>query len=115
MREIKFRAFDEGEITFCPIGTNYGLHRFFGILNDEALIMQYTGLKDKNNVDIYEGDIILYQDCKGEVYYCSDTCMFMSKFKTTHSSWSFDSMDDEIIVIGNIHENPELLCTSQSI
>lgn len=105
MREFKFRAWDEGQIIKCLLSTNYGLHRFFGILNDDAIIMQYTGLKDKNGVEIYEGDIILYQNCKGEIYYCNDTCMFMAKFKTTHSSWSFDSMDDEIEVIGNIHEN----------
>lgn len=53
-------------------------------------------------------------ECLQNANYCNDTCMFMSKFKTTSSSWSFDSMDDEIIVIGNIHQNPELLCTSQS-
>lgn len=129
MREIKFRAYDtereiyvpQGEIIFKDYGETY-----FNVLpncqeyihdklhNGEPqysrfVIEQYTGLKDKNDVEIYESDIILYQGCKGEVYYCNDTCMFMAKFKTTHSAWSFDSMDDEITIIGNIHENPELL------
>lgn len=70
---------------------------------------QFIGLKDKKGIEIYEDDIILYQGAKGRVYYCEYNCMYMSSFKLNCSSWSFDSMDEEIEVIGNIHENPELL------
>ncbi len=110
MREIKFRTFQEEKMYHHKLCNYLGSS---GIVNpyvgcENAIWMQYTGLKDKNGLDIYESDVILYQECKGVVYYCNDTCMFMAKFKTTDSSWSFDSMDDEINVIGNIHENLEL-------
>lgn len=67
-------------------------------------IGQFTGLTDKNGTKVFEGDIVLYHGAKGEVYYCNDTCMFMAKFNITNSAWSFDSMDDEIEVVGNIYE-----------
>lgn len=109
--------FKKGEKVFEIITGDYESDNWEEAIQEETNLVrviiesvgQFTGLTDKNGTKIFEGDIILYQDAKGEVYYCNDTCMFMAKFKTTHSAWSFDSMDDEIEVIGNIYNNPELL------
>lgn len=63
-REIKFRAFDDGHMITMPLDTNFGISRFFGIIRDDAVIMQFTGLRDKHGKEIYENDIvrILYTD-----------------------------------------------------
>tara|TARA_R110000782_G_scaffold116014_1_gene206039 strand:+ start:722 stop:1042 length:321 start_codon:yes stop_codon:yes gene_type:complete len=58
MREIKFRAFQDQQMLISPISSNYGLLRFFGMLYEDAKLMQFTGLQDKNGVDIYEGDLL---------------------------------------------------------
>ncbi|WP_036201478.1 YopX family protein [Ureibacillus sinduriensis] len=123
MREIKFRAWDKEEGEFINI-------RSFGILEngevwyvqaidenerdidppyftdrDDLVIMQYTGLKDKNGREIYEGDIcsidhseppvlIRYEDTKGRF-------IFEDKFYETE--WKIDDFHlDELKVVGNI-------------
>lgn len=71
---------------------------------------QYTGLTDKNGKKIFEGDVVKLYLIDGEeigvIKYNDKMCRFM--FFTKDGSYSFDDTDD-FEVIGNIHDNPELL------
>ena len=76
---------------------------------------QYTGLKDKNGKEIYEGDIVKARskrvNCVYEVYWEERGCQFRC---CAHRDRQFDKthlMDWADEVIGNIYENPELLNT----
>lgn len=108
-REIKFRAFQDGQMLTSPISSNYGLTRFFGLLYEDAPIMQFTGLKDKNGTEICEGDIIKYT----QHHFNTD----MTKEKVKVVKWMYDKWgiyetnagESDIEIIGNIYENPELL------
>ena len=75
--------------------------------------MQYSGLNDKNGVEIYEGDII-----ERDVYAFDETRTFTGQVKTYECAWWIDSGTaavslwnemHKVKVIGNIHENPELM------
>jgi len=79
---------------------------------DETPIMQYTGLKDKNNKEIYEGDILF--ESFGEKYYkvVFENGSFKAEFKGDFEEYSFDLIDvveQGCEVVGNIYENAELL------
>lgn len=73
-------------------------------------VMQYTGLKDAYSKEIYEKDIIETQNCyndvmRGVVYYDVELAAFLVEYEyETHYLW-----ESEVEVIGNIHEDPELL------
>jgi hypothetical protein len=66
--------------------------------------MQYTGLKDKNGEQIYEGDIMDVNGEIGEVYYDSNNVCFEVNVDIDHNPCI-----GRYEVIGNIYENPELL------
>lgn len=78
---------------------------------EEETVGQYTGLKDKNGKEIYEGDIY-HQGDRNILYVVEYTqdCSFMGRqVRTKGSRTGLAYWQDRIEVIGNIYENPELL------
>jgi uncharacterized phage protein (TIGR01671 family) len=124
-REIKFRG-----KRLDNSGWIYGMptYDFRYIFNGEQLdsidnyevtpetVGQFTGLKDKNGIDIYEGDIIRYYQPYSETFHThivrwDDLFACFGLFKQD-SKWCVESdwlKIQEVEVIGNIHDNPKLL------
>lgn len=132
MREIKCRAWNEAEKKFVYAtlenGTinvpprsevrRSGYGEDFVSFYNLSPWEQYTGLKDKNGNKIYEGDIVVSgtddpQDMDVVVYQAPS---FVMKRKPHHKTWrTFVLHPDENQfqeIIGNIHQNPELLETT---
>lgn len=123
-REIKFRAWDDGNMLQQPIDGCFGLSRFLGFLREDAILMQYTGLKDNNGKDIYDGDIIYQafsdgQACRHLIIWEEEKSRFAAKwlpeiYYDTPSSLSQSWITENgKVIVGNRFSNPELL-TSQS-
>ena len=132
MRELKFRVWNIALHEFLPIEDIciskasrlffcgkveriYAGGRWFSPY--ECNIEQYTGINDKNGKEIYEGDIVKFRGRAYEVKFddYGQFCIENEKYHWLSSSYSFNSVDiwcaEGILVeiIGNIHENPELI------
>lgn len=122
MREIKFRAWNKIHNIMMKWGNLNNQYNTLNCLTYEHLeIMQYTGLKDKNDKEIYEGDIT--KSCEGyvrQVVWKDNSWKYYWKVKKTYQGESYleniyntmgetssKRFGDEII--GNIYENPNLL------
>lgn len=125
MRKIKFRAWNKD--TKEMLYENFGGGRLDCDLNDslyslcsknsDYILMQYTGIKDKNGKEIYEGDIVMAEDrhlnlrstpIKGEIRFGDGWFYITNKEKTLafNMVWIGNGFGE---VLGNIYENPELL------
>jgi uncharacterized phage protein (TIGR01671 family) len=96
------------------IGDGFGSQYINYCNQEDFVLMQYTGLKDKNGKEIYEGDIVrVITDKKGvigEVVYIPEETAFCVKAKGFETfPLGLLSNFFEIEVLGNIYENPELL------
>lgn len=113
----KLRAWDKqdermsyGEVEYFDDSINYRFDHFCTGADEDVEFMQSAGLKDKNSIEIYEGDIV--KDNLSEKYIVKYNRGFCAYF-----IYSFDNQKEfmaiypNIIleVIGNIYENPELL------
>lgn len=122
MREIKFRAWNNVLNKMYSwnefLDTNMK-QTFIAPESTAMILMQYTGLKDKNGKEIYEGDIIQdeFYERKAEVVflegafwldYKEDFGVYNTKHKRYQLLANYD-YEQVLEVIGNIYDNPELL------
>lgn len=146
MREIKFRAWDKYTEEMWNVETLHIEDEYVDLFKtniyekplenpwakiSDVILMQYTGLKDKNGVEIYEGDIVRFTNSidevdneVGKVIWEQSECNFVAQYKTTNRVRQEENgttitiylisnetyrEDVEYEVIGNIYESPELL------
>ncbi|MFJ7407514.1 MULTISPECIES: YopX family protein [unclassified Lysinibacillus] len=134
MREIKFRAWMDNKILSHEdlVDMDQEFYAMYTILTEpqeDIAFMQYTGLKDKDDKEIYEGDIVLLKNefatWKGTVVFEEGAFKFLIKHSWGTSVEHFNKTDvlndmgariqlnNIYVVVGNIYENPELLGESQ--
>ncbi len=122
MREIKFRAWNEvmeKMFTWNDFLNTNMKNTFIAPESTAMILMQFTGLHDKNEKEIYEGDIVKVEKVDlAQIIWDEDRMAWGIK---PINDFYFDSplladnTDLELEVIGNIYETPELLKGADNI
>lgn len=136
-REIKFRAWRDGEMIYQSENGYHELARLFNRIHSNHSVMQFTGRKDKNDKEIYEGDVFRVEEDGAEdgtdmiyhlvIVWIKEWTMFAClrihdeykqylylgiKALDEPMFWTYtleDTNDRRFYHCGNIHENPEIL------
>ena len=116
MREIKFRAWNKKDKVMAmgsfTLREAILFTKHSETDTDNYIYLQYTGLKDKNGKEIYEGDIIYTGEYDFVVEWTTEQLPHFNGRNisvTTRNDLNWSFMRDDIEVIGNIYENPDLL------
>ena len=82
-------------------------------LVDSRTVGQFTSLTDKNGKKIFEGDIVKFphgtKSMNGKIEYIEEDCIYYLTYKTSRVPFGVFFNGFELEIIGNIHDNPELL------
>ena len=121
MREIKFRAWDKIAKMFVQVSWAFDIDNSGSIYpckttpETDLVLLQYTGLHDKNGVEIYEGDIVKFWDKEQSPIFFKGGC-FCVKLEVEWAVFGIKTelhylieIVEQCEVIGNIYESPELL------
>jgi uncharacterized phage protein (TIGR01671 family) len=125
MREIKFLAYVNNPIHgkgvfpvksihfdpfVCEVVMRDEIVNFFDF--DDITLLEYTGLKDRNGTEIYEGDITKTIDGLGVIIYEPKLATFAIEYrlcKITIPHYLDSEKENDLEVLGNIYEHPHLL------
>ena len=100
----------EGEFAIVPPFEISMNNYYRNYVVDKETIGQYTGLKDKNGREIYEGDILCYRDAKFQTHIVyHNGGFYFSHFGGTTFTAIGDHEINKYTVVGNIYDNKELL------
>lgn len=114
MREIKFRAWgrENEEMVFSGDRPSFSFWKWVDY-DSETPLMQYTGLKDKNGKEIYQGDILKWTswslDSGRKANKISEVIWNAGAWRLSGNETWVLAIYTNIEVIGNIYENPDLI------